>query len=679
MKTVLRKHASALLLVVGVGTIAAAILLDLVRGQPLIIGWVQFFLLFGGGIALIMALPPVQRSLRSLLDRSHETSPATQARLRRQPARYLLYSLWFALVVSLGEVFFWSYEKAFLNRPLGIQYIWGIPIGYGVLFLGIGLLFLLAARRWPGRVALRGLVFTGVFVCLSGWLFLVKGLHDLAATVLAAGIAVQLTRLTARHAFLFHTLVRRTLPWLALVVLGLAGGFFFGPGLAEQRTIAQLSPVEEDAPNVLLLVLDTVRAKSLSLYGYERPTTPNLDRLAARGTVFERAFSTSPWTLPSHGSMFTGRLPHELSGAWITPIDATHPTLAEVLGGQGYVSAGFVANTTYCSAEFGLSRGFIHYEDHSTSLTKALAGTSFGSTFVHLLQLKKHFATHDNFDLKSAEQVNGDFLGWLANYDEDRPFFVFLNYYDAHAPYFSPDEFARKFSATRTGADIWARRLDAWAPEEIPALNDAYDASIAYLDHHLGRLFDELERRGTLENTVIIVTSDHGEQFGEHGLLEHANSLYLPLLHVPLFIVYPPAVPAGRRTDAYVSLRDLPATVMDLTGQPDPVGFPGHSLAAHWPDSLASSPGAGAILLAEVQRAYDAYPDSYPARIGSMKSVIFNGMHYIKNYGDGREELYNLEQDFEEASDLVETERLLLEAYRRHLEHMRQGGSNHTR
>ena len=119
-----------------------------------------------------------------------------------------------------------------------------------------------------------------------------------------------------------------------------------------------------DPPNVLLIVLDTVRADRLSLYGYRRPTSPTLERLAKRGIRFDEARATAPWTLPSHASMFTGRWPHELDVNWHTPLGTKFPTLAEYLGSRGYATAGFVANVHYCSYEFGLDRGFTHYEDY---------------------------------------------------------------------------------------------------------------------------------------------------------------------------------------------------------------------------------------------------------------------------------------------------------------------------
>ena len=128
--------------------------------------------------------------------------------------------------------------------------------------------------------------------------------------------------------------------------------------------MANLPQADSGTPNVLLIVMDTVSAQHMSLYGYPRDTTPNLARLARKGVRFQHARSTAPWTLPSHASMFTGRWPHDLSVGYGQPLDASAPTLAESLRDRGYATGGFVANTLYCSAETGLNRGFIHYEDH---------------------------------------------------------------------------------------------------------------------------------------------------------------------------------------------------------------------------------------------------------------------------------------------------------------------------
>ena len=362
--------------------------------------------------------------------------------------------------------------------------------------------------------------------------------------------------------------------------------------------------------------------------------------------------------------MFTGRLPHELTGGWMTPIDGTHPMVAEALSSAGYLTAGFIANTTYCPAEFGLARGFIHYEDHPQSIAHALLTTSFGGVVSRNLSLPQ---TH-RIGLKTAEHVNADFLRWVDKRDTSRPFFAFLNFYDVHAPYVAPEDFRSRFRSPAPRGDIWSRKLDQWKADEVPELQDAYDASVAYLDHQLGLLLEDLKNRQLLRNTIVIITADHGEQFGEHGLLEHANSLYLPLLHVPLVVVFPPKVPAGARIETFVSLRDLASTILALTGQEKAQTFPGTSLVRYLSGADSVIAGAPSPFLAEVDPAYDAYPDSYPARKGPMKSVFFGTRHYIRNDGDKREELYDLSSDFREQRDLSATEPIQMREFRAMLE-----------
>jgi arylsulfatase A-like enzyme len=318
-------------------------------------------------------------------------------------------------------------------------------------------------------------------------------------------------------------------------------------------------------------------------------------------------------------------------------------------------------------ASFGLGRGFTHYEDQSTSLMTSFMRTAFGEALLKATALPDRFGTHENFGRKSAEAVSGEFLRWLAARDTTRPYFAFLNYFDAHAPYLPPEPFARRFRPVRPRGDLESRALDAWSPAEISELADAHDGAIAYLDDQIGRLVDELDRRGGLANTIVVITADHGEQLGEHGLLDHANSLYLPLLHVPLIIVAPRGVPPGMRRPESVSLRDLAATLLDLTGS-GTSGFPGESLTTYWTGSAAENRG-DSLVLSEVDRALED-PSWYPAAKGPMKSLISGRLHYIRNFGDGREELYDVAADPGERDDLGTSEPAVLADFRQRLDAM---------
>ncbi|HEY9517688.1 MAG TPA: sulfatase, partial [Gemmatimonadales bacterium] len=393
-------------------------------------------------------------------------------------------------------------------------------------------------------------------------------------------------------------------------------------------------------PNVLLLVLDTVRAISLSLYGYHRETTPELTRWAARGVVFTRAYSTAPWTLPSHSSMMTGRWMHELSADWMVPLDGTYPTLAEVLGHRGYRTGGFVANTDYTSTEVGLDRGFGRYEDYTFEPGQVLRSSSLWRAAARIAPIRRVIGNYDNLGRRTAPEISGAFLRWLDR-DPARPFFGFLNYYDAHRPYYPPGDWPNRFRTPGVELNARYRTEEGTEPEpsraRIQGTIDAYDNAIGYLDSEIGKLLGELERRGVLERTIVIITSDHGEEFYEHRLWDHGHSLYHQSVHVPLLLIGPGLVPAGVTISEPVSIRSLPATVMDLLRLAGESPFPGASLAGTW--SGASLPDS--VLLGVRQEARQ--PPWFPASQGDLGSVVTSRHQYIRIQGNGAEELFDLE------------------------------------
>jgi arylsulfatase A-like enzyme len=235
------------------------------------------------------------------------------------------------------------------------------------------------------------------------------------------------------------------------------------------------------------------------------------------------------------------------------------------------------------------------------------------------------------------------------------PFFVFLNYVDAHGPYLPPAEFAAPFQSAPV-ADPFRRFVEKpkrGVPDStiLREERDAYDGSIAYLDAELEKLFRELERRGAMENTLVIVTSDHGEEFGEHGLMGHGNSLYRPSLQVPLLLWRRGGIPGNVSVDAAVSLRDLAATIMEQVDGSASNAVPGRSLSRFWTVGDNARVSGGDTLVAEVAFT-PRLPEWYPVSKGNMKSVAFAGMRYIRN-GDGRPELYDFNSDIMEQHDLA--------------------------
>ncbi len=221
--------------------------------------------------------------------------------------------------------------------------------------------------------------------------------------------------------------------------------------------------------------------------------------------------------------------------------------------------------------------------------------------------------------------MSRQFLDWQAGIGQ-RPYFAVLNYFDAHQPYYAPRQF-QHFPRDKSGS---AR----------------YSAAIAYLDATLDSIFQELQRRNVLDNTVVIVTSDHGELFNEHGLSGHAHNLYRNVLHVPLLVRFPPGVPAGRRVLQTVSLRDVPATILELTSLAA-ASVPGRSLSGYWTDSARS----GSAALAEVSQAPNV-AITYPTAKGPMKALLDDSTHYIRN-GDDAEELYRYRVDVLESTNLA--------------------------
>jgi arylsulfatase A-like enzyme len=519
--------------------------------------------------------------------------------------------------------------------------LWTGPLASMVLLSCLGILFLLLSRVLPRLITWRFIV--GVFAVFAflPMLLATEQLHRVAAGLLTIGLGVQTLRIVAPRRERFERLVHRSLWALGLAVALVAGGLRGSWALRERRGLAALPPASSGSPNVLLLVLDTVAALRLSLYGYPRPNTPHLEEWARRGVRFDRAMSTAPWTLPSHASILTGRWPHELSADWLTPLDGTYPTLAEVLGSHGYASAGFVANS-YCSRVFGLHRGFQHYEDFPATPAQILFSSALGRLLVPSYRVRFHKA------VRPAAAINGELLHWLDHRPKNRPFFAFLNYMDAHDPYEPPPPYDDQFSDPASMRLVHGLRHDrviGWTPAEAEAAKGAYDGALAYLDSRLGALFAELERRGLLENTIVIVTADHGEEFGEHGVFYHGNSLYQTVARVPLIINWNGHLPAGRIVDAPVSLRDLAATVMDLTGADSTQPFPGRSLERFW-TQRADEAHASDTLLMKVSYV-PKLPRGTPVSRGTMHAMQLGGYRLIVN-GDGVEELYDFDDSLEQ-------------------------------
>jgi arylsulfatase A-like enzyme len=560
--------------------------------------------------------------------------PSQRQGVSRTALRWIELAAWFGLMTGVAETLFLIFRRYAMGRLIwtSMDMIWLGPLVYVGFFLIPGLVLVALSLVRNDLVTLRRGTFLLGFLGISilNLVFFGGLLHPVAQLLIAVGGAVQLAHWVGRSETRALALVRRTLPWVLAGVMIMAGGAVALRRLQRIHAESTLPGAAPEARNVLLVIWDTVRGESLSLYGYDRPTTPNLERLGQEGAVYERAMSTAPWTLSSHASLFTGRLTQELSTTWHTPLDKTFPTIAEVLADQGYRTGGFVANLIAATRESGLDRGFSHYEDYRFRPSQIMLSTTLGQRIRRLLPFNR--GPLRTYAFRPAHQVTDGFLRWVDD-DRSRPFFAFLNYFDAHDPYYPPPEWRKRFPPA--GTDRNARRMAA------------YDAAIGYLDHELERLRQELDKRGLLETTLIIVTSDHGELFGEHGLYQHGNSLYLPLLQVPLVMRLPGVVPAGRRFANPVGLDDLPGTILSMVGaRPDP-RFPGKALEAAW---RGADPTTDTVI-AGVPKGIGTDPNE-PVTVGDMNSVIAGRYQYILN-GDGSEDLFDIVADPAEMTNLA--------------------------
>ena len=603
------------------------------------------------------------------------SAPTPTATPRLGSLDVFLLSVWCGLAAGWLEVATRVFcKKMGVAQPLYLMsrhFLWLGPLSNLLLFSGLGMGLAALTRAWPrfgGLVSPRLVcalallpvaLVAGPFIYVEAWFLLLLG------------VASRLVPALERHPAALRRIVIVSLPGLVGLVFVLAGFVFGGDWLKQHRESGRPSP-SAAAPNVLLIVLDTVRADHLSLYGYDRPTTPALERWARQGILFSEARATAPWTLASHASLFTGRWPHELGVKWMTPLGTTVPTLAEYFGSRGYATAGFVANLIYCSYDTGLDRGFTHYEDYVLERLMALRTACLIDKAVTELSALSRLVDAGPFrslraaigrsffpreQRKDAGAINRAFVGWLSQRPEPaRPFFAFLNYLDAHSPYVLPPGAAHRFGLKPESRDDFQVLNDHWdsidklrlPPRYRAFARDSYDNCIAHLDEGLGKLLDELAGRGVLDRTLVIVTSDHGEGLGEHDLFDHGESLYRTEIRVPLLIVPPAALRTRGVVSQTVSLRDLPATIVELAGQGTGSPFPGRSLSRLWADPTPGGDSvAGDSVVSELSAPNPLNPNQgrSPAHRGPLVAIAERDLVYIQNAGDGTEELYNERDD----------------------------------
>jgi len=446
--------------------------------------------------------------------------------------------------------------------------------------------------------------------------------------------------------------------------------WFLFQGAQERTGSSRMDPVLKSRPNILFIVIDTLRADRLGCYGYHRQTSPHIDEIAGQGALFKKVVAPGAWTLPTHASMFSGMYPSR-HGAHLEDfnLDDDITTLAEYFAGRGYYTAGFCHNG-WISHTNGFAQGFQSY----FQMWKTLSIRYSAVELLRQIYFRNRYS--DDSDLlavmnNDAAITNRFILEWIRkNYTQKHPLFLFINYMDVHGPYKPPrtisypflDEelLERSFNFHPAHFHFNYEKYDRTAKETLSRL---YDGGIHYLDYQLSRLFRELSSQMSLDDTVIIITSDHGESLGENRMIGHDMSLYNTVTSVPLIIRYPERFRPGTVITTPVQTVDIFPTLVDLIQPEDLKTLPeiqGRSLLRL--EEKASPP----FLISEYFLPgfwfgswKKAVPEIDSARIEAfnrrIKSIEQGDYKFIW-YSDGASELYQVKDDPYEENNLIDRE-----------------------
>ena len=420
-------------------------------------------------------------------------------------------------------------------------------------------------------------------------------------------------------------------------------------------------------PNVVLIVMDTVRADHLSVYGYDRDTTPNLKALAQDSVVYPNAISSSDITLTSHASLFTGMYA-SWHGAYCDmqnapygqALNPQYPTLAELLKSDGYATVAIAANL-YMRADFGLERGFSEFH-----IPRPVALLPADTPFLLRRSIRRGLGVA--FDIAQfdrlfsfSEDIDAGLFSTLPKHGRD-PFFVFLNYMDAHFPYVPPAPYDRRFpgqksSFTQDDLEADQRKIadgGQMSSVYLPHCLSKYDGGIAYEDAQIGKVVDWLKRHNAYDNTMIVVASDHGEAFGERHYVGHGNSPYQNVVRVALMIKYPHDAHKGREA-APASLIDVAPTILSSLGIQPPASMQGRDL--NHPETLSGRPLINEAFPCPVMQPPDC-------RDGCMVRSIYEWPYKYISSSNGKRELFDLSNDPQEQHTVYAQQRAVADKMR---------------
>ncbi len=596
-------------------------------------------------------LSPVAAAVRGKM-----TSEQMQAGTGPAPGTGILaMAAWFGLITGLVEgsalllfqrLHWLTWDIA--QRGVSAEIIW-ISCAFDLVLFGVAGLVLCASGRMLRRDVFGVATFLFIFLMCFDWLVIIGRIRHYAIALLSLGVASLLIRWFQGHRRAAAGIWRRSLPAIAIVAVLAFAGIQGGQWAQERIATSRLPAAPPGSPNILIIVVDTLRADHLSIYGYKRATSPNLERIAANAVLFEHAIAPSSWTLPSHASLLTGLYPHQhgvQTGEDV--LDGRYPTLPAVLQARGYRTGAFSGNTFWFSRPFGFGRGFMHFEDFFASFSDMWSRTIYGREFFQ--KVAQRLGYEDYPGRLRAADINEHALRWI-NRDRQHPFFAFLNYFDVHDPYLPPQPYRSRFSKVQNPGGLINEALHGWpklTPQQLESEISAYDGAVAYVDVQISKLLDELRSKGLAESTIVIISSDHGEAFDEHGELGHRKDLYRESIEVPLIISWPGHLPAGTQVSYPVSNAWIPATLMELLGV-----FPS---AFHSPSLLLSKDAAGdrPYPLAELAQMPFAAVKETPAYSGWLKSLVSPDWHFIVHQKHGAE-LYDFRNDATEQNNLAAT------------------------
>jgi arylsulfatase A-like enzyme len=408
--------------------------------------------------------------------------------------------------------------------------------------------------------------------------------------------------------------------------------------------------------NILIFVMDTQPLRNMTPYGYDKPTTPNIDKIAKEGLVYDNHFVTGSWTVPSHASLFTGKYQTgHFTGSQHEFMHNSFPTMAEILGKAGYQTTGFSNNTWVNQDETNIARGF---EEYILVKRPGSQNPQIGP--------EDDFVLEEEIDAGAGQTV--DLIkDWFKNSrDASKPFFMFVNCVEPHLRAWAPQPFRGQFllpgasdeDARQVNQDIFAERLgrvpgrpDGHMSEaDWTLLKSLYDGETACLDHHMGALFDHMQDLDVLDNTLLIVISDHGDLLDRPGMMGHHLSLYDELVNTPLIMRWPGTVPQGQRFDGFVQICDLLPTFVELLDIPDETvhrELQGVSILPTWQNNSVRDFAVAEYMkpLQTIERALRHDPDfNYRRWLKRLK--IIRTHHYKYHWAsNGDDMLFDIQSD----------------------------------